>query len=100
MQEKIQTLEHRQPTSLLNMDRLLSIPNALNVLTNLLFGWAGGVGLYRLAWFLVARICELLDTEIYNWLVLVSGHSLKHITASIGCLVFLRYLSLRRSRDQ
>jgi len=53
-----------------------------------------------LAWFLVARICELLDTEIYNWLVLVSGHSLKHITAGIGCLVFLRYLSLRRSRDQ
>jgi hypothetical protein len=53
-----------------------------------------------LAWFLISKICELLDAEIYNWLVLVSGHSLKHITAGIGCLVFLRYLRLRRRLHQ
>jgi hypothetical protein len=52
-----------------------------------------------LAWFLVARICELLDAEIYSWLIFVSGHSLKHIAAGIGCLIFLRYLNLRRSRE-
>jgi hypothetical protein len=32
-----------------------------------------------------------------NWLTLISGHSLKHIAASVGCLVFLRHLYLRRS---
>jgi hypothetical protein len=53
-----------------------------------------------LAWFLISRVCELLDAEIYHWLIFVSGHSLKHITAGIGCLVFLRYLHLRRRQDQ
>jgi hypothetical protein len=124
LQEKIQALEYRQPTTLLIMLRyriliaicvvaiiatlllpriaqdplyhqfadqggLLSVPNAFNVLSNLLFGW-----------FLISKICEVLDAEIYNWLVLVSGHSLKHITAGIGCLVFLRYLHLRRRLHQ
>jgi hypothetical protein len=49
--------------------------------------------------FLVARICEILDAEIYNWLIIVSGHSLKHIVAGIGCLVFLRYLHVRTRVD-
>ena len=53
-----------------------------------------------LAWFLISRICELMDIRIYDWLIFVSGHSLKHITAGIGCLVFLRYLHLRRRQDQ
>jgi hypothetical protein len=53
-----------------------------------------------IAWFLVARICEVLDSQIYNWLIFVSGHSLKHLTAGIACLVFLRYLHLRRSLVQ
>jgi len=53
-----------------------------------------------LAWFLVSKICELLDAWIYDWLILVSGHSLKHITSGIGCLVLLRYLRLRRRLDQ
>ena len=33
-----------------DQNSLLSIPHALNVLTNLLFGWAGVAGLYRLTW--------------------------------------------------
>ena len=53
-----------------------------------------------IAWFLVARICEMLDSDIYNWLIFVSGHSLKHLTAGAACLVFLRYLRLRRSLVQ
>ena len=53
-----------------------------------------------LAWFLISKICELLDTQIYDWLIFVSGHSLKHITAGIGCLVLLRYLRLRTRLDQ
>ena len=53
-----------------------------------------------LVWFVISKICEALDAEIYNWLIFISGHSLKHITAGIGCLVLLRYLSLRRRLDQ
>ena len=48
-----------------------------------------------LAWIVISKACEILDVEIYNWLSIVSGHSLKHITAGIGCLVFLRHLQLR-----
>ena len=47
------------------------------------------------AWYLVAKICEALDTELLNALGVISGHSLKHIAASIGCLVFLRHLRFR-----
>ena len=53
-----------------------------------------------LAWYLIAKVCEALDTELLNWLKLISGHSLKHIAASIGCLVFLRHLRFRRSAEQ
>ena len=52
-----------------------------------------------LAWFLVARVCELLDREIMNLLAVISGHSLKHVTAAIGCLVFLRQLRFREALD-
>lgn len=45
--------------------------------------------------YLAAKLCEILDHEIYQWLTLLSGHSLKHIAASIGCLVFLRHLRFR-----
>jgi len=47
-------------------------------------------------WYLVAKLCEISDHEIYLWLEFLSGHSLKHIAAGIGCLVFLRHLRLRR----
>lgn len=45
--------------------------------------------------YLAAKLCEIFDHEIYQWLTLLSGHSLKHIAASIGCLVFLRHLRFR-----
>jgi len=51
---------------------------------------------WLLAWYLGARICELFDRQIYEALSVVSGHSLKHIAAGIGSLVFLRHLRLRR----
>ena len=53
-----------------------------------------------LACFLCARICEWLDIEIYNWLNIISGHSLKHIAAGIGCLLFLHYLKIRQPLRQ
>jgi hypothetical protein len=48
-----------------------------------------------LAWYLAAKLCEAYDHEIYQWLGLISGHSLKHIAAGIGGLVFLRHLRFR-----
>jgi len=50
--------------------------------------------------YLAAKLFEVYDHEIYHWLGLLSGHSLKHISASIGCLVFLRHLRHRRSNQQ
>ena len=53
-----------------------------------------------LAWYLIAKICEYFDAELLNLLTVLSGHSLKHIAASIGCLVFLRHLRFRRAVSQ
>ncbi|MEM7563297.1 MAG: ceramidase domain-containing protein [Pseudomonadota bacterium] len=47
-----------------------------------------------LGWYLAAKGLELLDHTIYEWLS-ISGHSLKHIAAGIGCLIYLRHLQLR-----
>ena len=48
-----------------------------------------------LGWYLVAKIFELLDQQVFEWLGLISGHSLKHLGASIGCFIYLRYLQTR-----
>ena len=47
------------------------------------------------AWYVAARLCELFDRQIYDALGLISGHSLKHIAAGIGSLIFLLHLRLR-----
>jgi hypothetical protein len=52
-----------------------------------------------LGWYLVAKVLEIFDGQIYEWLPLISGHSLKHLAASIGCLVFLRYLQNRTALE-
>ncbi|MGD8348419.1 MAG: ceramidase domain-containing protein [Gammaproteobacteria bacterium] len=50
---------------------------------------------WLLAWYLAAKIFELFDRQIYDLLVVISGHSLKHLAAGLGSLVFLRHLRLR-----
>ena len=50
---------------------------------------------WLLAWYLVAKLCEIFDHEIYDLLAVISGHSLKHLCAGIGCLVLLRHLRRR-----
>ena len=49
-----------------------------------------------LFWYLVAKVFEAADQIIFDWLVVISGHSLKHIAASIGCIVYLRHLGRRQ----
>lgn len=48
-----------------------------------------------LAWYVAAKVVELLDHQVYATLGVISGHSLKHLCAGIGCYVFLRHLRLR-----
>ena len=55
---------------------------------------------WMLAWYLAAKLCEVFDDEIYQLLVFVSGHSLKHVAAGIAALVFLRHLRLREAVDR
>jgi hypothetical protein len=55
---------------------------------------------WLLAWYLAAKGCEQFDQAIYDALGVISGHSLKHIAAGIGSLVFLRHLRLRQSVTQ
>jgi len=49
-----------------------------------------------LACYLAAKTLETLDDQILQALAVISGHSLKHIVASIGCIVYLRYLQHRQ----
>lgn len=51
---------------------------------------------WLLAWYALAKLCEHFDRPIFDWLILLSGHSLKHIAVAVACLVFLRHLRLRR----
>lgn len=50
------------------------------------------------AWFVVARVCELLDRAIFDSSGgLVSGHTLKHVTAGISGLVVCAMLARREA---
>jgi hypothetical protein len=46
--------------------------------------------------YIIAKICEHLDGEIYQVLHWVSGHSLKHIFAGIGLYILLASYEKRR----
>ncbi|MGZ4822170.1 MAG: hypothetical protein ACXVZM_11245 [Terriglobales bacterium] len=46
--------------------------------------------------FLVAKFFETFDKQIYSFTGLVSGHSLKHLTAGLSCYWILRMLQCRR----
>lgn len=44
----------------------------------------------------VSKVLELLDATIYSALGLISGHSLKHLTAALGAFIFYQALRKRR----
>ncbi len=48
-----------------------------------------------LGFYAMARICELLDAPIFSLGRIVSGHTLKHLAASVACYWVLRMLKLR-----
>jgi hypothetical protein len=54
--------------------------------------WLIAAGLYALA-----KLFEFTDYPIYSLGHLLSGHTLKHLSAAAACFVILRYFELRRS---
>ena len=46
--------------------------------------------------YVIAKIFEHLDHEIYNMLGFISGHSLKHLTAALGMYVLLIFYQKRK----
>ena len=54
---------------------------------------------HLLWWFLgmyvVAKLLEYFDEPIFTGLVVISGHSLKHLAAALGLYLYWRYLRLR-----
>lgn len=53
--------------------------------------WIIAVALYALA-----KVFEFSDYTIFSAGYLLSGHTLKHLTAAAGCFAILRYLQTRR----
>jgi hypothetical protein len=47
--------------------------------------------------FVLAKLLELFDGEIYQAAHIVSGHALKHITAGVACYVILLMLERRHA---
>ncbi len=47
--------------------------------------------------YLIAKGFEAYDHQIFEFLIIISGHSLKHLGASFGCFIYLRYLQIRRA---
>ncbi len=46
--------------------------------------------------YLLAKLCELFDHELFALTGWIGGHALKHLVAGLACFVFLRHLQLRR----
>lgn len=51
---------------------------------------------FFLAFYVLAKILEEFDEGFYQVLSIVSGHSLKHVAASLGCGVFLYQIKKRQ----
>jgi hypothetical protein len=50
---------------------------------------------YLLLFYLLAKIFEYYDVEIYEVLGFISGHSLKHIVSALGLYILIRSFTLR-----
>jgi hypothetical protein len=51
---------------------------------------------FLLLFYVLAKICELLDYEIYALGEIVSGHTLKHLFAALGTACVLKMLYDRK----
>ena len=51
---------------------------------------------WMLAFYLLAKVLEYLDPNVFNVISVMSGHSLKHVAAAMTPAVFLYSLTIRR----
>ncbi|MBI4232525.1 alkaline phytoceramidase [Candidatus Peregrinibacteria bacterium] len=49
-----------------------------------------------IGWYILSKVCELMDAQIYSVLGIVSGHSIKHLLACAATFWILRMIKLRR----
>ena len=47
--------------------------------------------------YMLAKVVESYDVEVYEQFIL-SGHSLKHLLAAIGCYLLVVYIQKRTAR--
>ncbi|TNF06435.1 MAG: alkaline phytoceramidase [Gammaproteobacteria bacterium] len=62
------------------------------------FTRSGDIG-WLLFCYLLAKVFEVFDGDIFQWTGVVSGHTLKHLMAAMGLLVFLRMLYCRQPKN-
>jgi hypothetical protein len=55
-----------------------------------------GYWIVAAALYVLAKLFEYLDAEIYSIGHVVSGHTLKHLAAAAACFAILRYFQTRR----
>lgn len=53
---------------------------------------------WLLSAYIIAKLFERFDHQIHEILVIISGHSLKHITAAVGLYILLKSYKVRVSR--
>lgn len=51
---------------------------------------------YLIVAYMLAKIFEYLDSEIHNVLIIISGHSIKHVIAALGVYYLLKSYNLRK----
>ena len=53
---------------------------------------------YLLIAYAVAKVFEYYDAQVYEYLILISGHSIKHVIAAVGLYMFLikKRIALKR----
>jgi hypothetical protein len=62
--------------------------------------YTGGKSLLiALAWYVLAKVCELYDRQIFDATRVLSGHTIKHLSAAIGTLVILQMLRNRQPAE-
>jgi len=49
-----------------------------------------------LAWYVGAKLYEILDDAVFSFGHVVSGHTLKHIGAAVSCYMILSWIRQRR----
>jgi hypothetical protein len=63
--------------------------------------YAGTGTLYSaMGWYAGAKLCEFLDKAVFSFGRIISGHTLKHLAAAVGCYMILIWMRKHRTVNQ